>query len=62
MIMQIWKNYWKRKIERRLAIFDKFTHDFGREVERRGLTEEQVMAELEETKQEVFREQYGRLR
>lgn len=46
---------------KRLIVFDKFTREFGREVETRGLSEEQLMAELEETKQEVFRERYGRL-
>ena len=44
---------------KRLMIFDKSTRELGQEVERRGLSEEQVMAELEETKREVFQEQYG---
>ncbi|HLB46501.1 MAG TPA: type II toxin-antitoxin system Phd/YefM family antitoxin [Anaerolineales bacterium] len=46
---------------KRLMLFDKFTREFGQEVERRGLSEAELMAELEETKREVFREQYGRL-
>jgi prevent-host-death family protein len=46
---------------KRLVVFDKFTRAFGQEVERRGLSEEQLMAELEETKHEVFRERYARL-
>ena len=46
---------------KRLMVFDKFTREFGREVERRGLSEEQLMAELEETKHEVFRERYAGL-
>jgi len=45
---------------KRLAIFNDFTRQFGQEVERRGLTEEELMAELEVTKREVFEEQYGR--
>jgi hypothetical protein len=45
---------------KRLAIFDEFTRELGQEIEKRGLTEEQLMAELEETKREVFEEQYGR--
>ncbi len=45
---------------KRLAVFNEFTRQFGREVERRGLTEEELMIELEETKREVFEEQYGR--
>ncbi len=46
---------------KRLVVFDKFTRELGQEVERRGLTEEELMNELEETKREVFAEQYGRL-
>jgi len=44
---------------KRLAVFNEFTRQFGQEVERRGLTEEELMAELEETKREVFNEQYA---
>jgi prevent-host-death family protein len=39
---------------KRLIEFDRFTREFGTEVEKRGLGEEQLMAELEETKREVF--------
>ncbi len=46
---------------KRLAVFDKFAREFGQEVERRGLSEEELMTDLEETKREVFRERYGRL-
>lgn len=45
---------------KRLAIFNEFTRQFGQEVETRGLTEEELMADLEKTKREVFAEQYGR--
>ena len=44
---------------KRLAVFNEFTRQFGQEVEKRGLTEEKLMSELEETKQEVVEEQYG---
>jgi prevent-host-death family protein len=46
---------------KRLAVFDQITRELGQEVERRGLSEEELMSELEETKREVFLEQYGRL-
>jgi prevent-host-death family protein len=45
---------------KRRMIFDQFTRDLGQEVEERGLSEEELMNELEETKREVFLEQYGR--
>jgi len=46
---------------KRLVVFDRFTREFGQEVERRGVSEDDLMAELEETKREVFREHYGRI-
>ena len=46
----------------RLAAFDNFARNIGRAVEKSGLTEEQLMEELEETKREVFRENYGDLK
>jgi prevent-host-death family protein len=42
------------------AAFHDFSRNLGREVEKRGLTEEELMADLEKTKREVFAEQYGR--
>ena len=46
----------------RLAAFDNFARNLGRAVEKSGLTEEQLIEELEETKREVFREKYGDLK
>jgi prevent-host-death family protein len=46
---------------RRLAVFDRFTREFGEQVERRGVSEDELIAELEETKREVFREKYAQL-
>jgi PHD/YefM family antitoxin component YafN of YafNO toxin-antitoxin module len=45
----------------KLAEFQKMARAIGRDVEKSGLTEEQLMEELEETKREVFRERYGSL-
>lgn len=41
----------------RLAAFNKLARKIGTDVEKSGLTEEQLMAELEETKLDAFREQ-----
>ena len=46
----------------RLAAFDSFARKIGRDVEKSGLTEDQLMEELEETKREVFQEKYGDLK
>jgi prevent-host-death family protein len=53
---------YERLVARRRAkaAFYDFSRNFGREVEKRGLTEEEFMADLEKTKREVFAEQYGR--
>ena len=47
--------------ERGLKAFNKFTQAFGREVEKRGLSEEELMQAVEESKEEVYRETYGDL-
>lgn len=39
--------------------FRQLAHQIGTEIEQRGLSEEEVMAELEETKKKVFRDYYG---
>jgi len=44
----------------RLAAFDNFARHLGMEVEKRGLSEEALLADLEVTKRRVFEEQYGR--
>jgi prevent-host-death family protein len=45
---------------KRKAAFHDFARNLGREVEQRGISEEELMADLEKTKREVFTEQYGR--
>lgn len=46
--------------QKRKAAFHDFARQLGQEVEERGLSEEEFMAELEQTKCQVFAEQYGR--
>jgi prevent-host-death family protein len=45
---------------RRKTAFHDFAHHLGQEVEERGLSEEEFMADLEKTKRKVFTNQYGR--
>jgi prevent-host-death family protein len=45
--------------EERLRRFEENTKAFNEEAKRRGVTEEQVMADLEQTKKEVYQEFYG---
>lgn len=46
-------------VHRQRQVFLEFAHPLGREIEQAGVSEETLMAELEETKREVFAEQYG---
>lgn len=45
--------------EERLKKFEASARRIGQAIERQGLTEEEVMAQLEKTKQEVYDEHYG---
>jgi hypothetical protein len=45
---------------RRKAAFHDLARNLGREVEQRGISEEEFAAELEKTKHDVFTEHYGR--
>ena len=45
----------------RLIEFQRTARTIGKAVEESDITEEQLLEELEETKREVFREQYGDL-
>jgi len=47
--------------DRKLAEFERFARALGEEAERQGLTEEQLMAELEEDKKATYREMYGEI-
>lgn len=46
---------------KRLAMFDTLTREIGKEFEREGVSEEELMAELKETKRQVVKEKYARL-
>lgn len=43
----------------KLKDFEHHARKLGEEAKRRGITEEQLLAELEETKKEVYQEMYG---
>lgn len=51
------------RLQRRQALesFDRLSLELGREIERRGISEEQLLQELKQDRQEVFHEQYGDL-
>ena len=46
---------------RKLATFQSFARGLGREVEKQGITEEQLLADMKKTRHELFAEKYGKL-
>ena len=59
-VMMSYQEYEQFMRERALEAHRQLVIAQGQETERQGLTEEQALAELETTKQEVFEEKYGR--
>jgi prevent-host-death family protein len=49
----------RERREERLRKFEQSARAIGEEIERQGLTEEEVMAKLEEAKEEVYQAYYG---
>lgn len=49
----------RERREARLKHFRQLVRDMGQEYERRGLTEEEVLSELEKAREEVYQEHYG---
>ena len=60
--MMSYAEYEQLMRERALAWHRDLVRTLGREAERQGLTEEQLMQELEESKRRVHKERYGRVR
>ena len=58
-VLMSYQEYEKLSQERALEAFERFSRDLGREIEKQGLTEEQLFKELEEARQKVFEEQYA---
>jgi prevent-host-death family protein len=49
----------ERERKERLRQFQEAARAIGEEIERRGITEEQLMAELEKTREALYQERYG---
>jgi PHD/YefM family antitoxin component YafN of YafNO toxin-antitoxin module len=59
-VLMSYQEYEQILRERALTYHRQVVHALGQESEGQGLTEEQLMTELEETKKEVYREIYGK--
>jgi prevent-host-death family protein len=60
-VMMSYQEYEKMARERALATHRRLVRAVGQEAERQGLTEEELFQELNDTRQEVFKERYGNL-
>lgn len=49
----------RERREQRVQRFREVTREMGEDLQRRGITEEQAMEELEKTKKQVYQERYG---
>lgn len=58
-VLMSYNEYEQLMRERALAYHREMVRALGQEAERQGLTEEKLMAEMEETKKEAYREMYG---
>ena len=59
-VMMSVPEYERLVIDWKLKEFNRLARAIGEEAERQGLTEEQLMSELEEDKKEIYREIYGK--
>ncbi len=50
-----------RSISEQKAAFYDLSRNLGRDVERKGVTEEEFLAEIKQIKREVFEKQYGQI-
>jgi prevent-host-death family protein len=59
-VLMSYHEYEKLGRDEASAAFDRFSRGFGAELERRGVTEEEGLAELDEDKKALYREKYGK--
>src|SRR5438132_1232649 len=59
-VLLSYQEYEKLSQERATAAFEKFSRPLGEEIEQQGVTEEQMLEELDQVKREVYEAQYGR--
>lgn len=58
-VIMSYQEYEKLRQQQAVATFEQFSQAFGRELARRGITEEQLLEELERDKQELHKKKYG---
>jgi prevent-host-death family protein len=58
-VLMSYQEYQKIKRDLALEAFERFSRPFGRDIEEQGLSEDALLAELKESRKEVFGEQYA---
>ena len=58
-VLMSYQEYEKIRRQQALTAFDRFSRSFGRELEKRGITEEQLLKDMEEDREAVYQELYG---
>ena len=59
-VLLSYSEYERLRREQAISAFNSFSRAFGKELEERGITEDELQAELEDVKREVYNERYGR--
>jgi prevent-host-death family protein len=59
-VLLSYSEYEKLRRNQAVSAFNSFSRAFGKELEERGITEEDLQAQLEEAKREVYNERYGK--
>lgn len=59
-VIMSYQEYENLRRQQAVAAFEQFSREFGKEVARQGITEEQLLAELEKDKQALYEEKYGK--
>ncbi len=58
-VLMSYDEYEKLSRQGSVAAFERFSQELGRQIERQGLTEEDVLEELKKARRQVYEEEYG---
>jgi prevent-host-death family protein len=58
-VIMSYQEYENLRRQQATAAFEQFSRELGKEVDRQGITEEQLLEELEQDRQALYQEKYG---
>lgn len=59
-VLLSYQEYERLRRDRALSAFEQFSGSFGRYLEQSGITEEDLLTSLQEVKEEIYQERYGK--